>query len=66
MNATSGNHDVTKNGGLEIAEAYNHFTKKVVPKNHLWTSICIIWGYLFGGLGLGFVTDIIQIEVLCQ
>ena len=39
--------------------------KKVVPKKHLWSSICIIWGYLFGGLGLGFVTGIIQIEVPC-
>ena len=67
MNATSGNHDVTKNGALEIAEDYNQFPqKKVVPKNNLWTSICIIWGYLFGGLGLGFVTDIIQIGALCQ
>ena len=66
MNATpNGNHDVTKNGGLEIAEAYHQFPKKVVPKNHLWTSICFIWGYLFGGLGFGFVTDIIQIEVPC-
>ena len=65
MNATNGNHDVTKNGGLEIAEAYNQFPKKVVPKNNLWGSICIIRGYLFGGLGLGFVTDIIQIEVPC-
>ena len=66
MNATPiGNHDVTKNGGLEIAEAYHQFPKKVVPKSHLWTSICIIWGYLFGGLGLGFVTDIIQLEVPC-
>ena len=65
MNATNGTNDVTKNGGLEIAEAYHQFPKKVVPKNHLWGSICIIWGYLFGGLGLGFVTDIIQIEVPC-
>ena len=56
MNATNGTNDVTKNGVLEIAEA---------PKNHLWGSICIIWGYLFGGLGLGFVRDIIQIEVPC-
>ena len=66
MNATpNGNHDVTKNGALEIAEAYHQFPKKVVPKNHFWGSICIIWGYLFGGLGLGFVTDIIQLEVPC-
>ena len=28
LDATGGNHDVTKNGGLEIAEAYNHFPKK--------------------------------------
>ena len=33
MNATSGNHDVTKNGALEIAEDYNQFLLKVVPKN---------------------------------
>ena len=52
MNATSGNRDVTKNGALEIAEDYNQFPKSG-PKKHLWTSICIIWGYLFGGLGSG-------------
>ena len=28
MNATNGNHDVTKNGGLEIAEAYPNSQKK--------------------------------------
>ena len=65
MNATNGTNDVTQNGVLEIAEAYHQFPKKVVPKNNRWGSICIIWGYLFGGLGLGFVTDIIQIEVPC-
>ena len=67
MNATpNGNHDVTKNGALEIAEDYNQFPlKKVVPKKHLWSSICIIWGYWFGGLGLGFVTGTIQIEAPC-
>ena len=32
MNATNGNHDVTKNGGLEIAEAYHQFPKKSSPK----------------------------------
>ena len=32
MNATNGNHDVTKNGGLEIAEAYHQIPKKLVPE----------------------------------
>ena len=49
MNATSGNHDVTKNGALEIAEDYNQFPKSS-PKKQSLGSICIIWGYLFGGL----------------
>ena len=49
---------------LEIAEAYHQF-RKSSPKKQSLGSICIIWGYLFGGLGLGFVTDIIQIEVPC-
>ena len=64
--AINENGYISELGALEIAEAYHQFPKKVVPKNHLWGSICIIWGYLFGGLGLGFVTDIIQIGALCQ
>ena len=65
MNATSGTNDVTKNGVLEIAEAYHQFPEKVVPKTHHWGSICIIWGYLFGGLGLGFVTVKVPLSQPC-
>ena len=55
--AINENGYISELGALEIAEAYHQFPKKVVPKKHLWSSICIIWGYFFGCLGLGFTKN---------
>ena len=62
MNATpNGNHDVTKNGALEIAEDYNQFPKSSPKKQSLGIDMHYL-GLLVRRSGLGFVTDIVQIE----